>query len=63
MNEWIRTKTELAPDNKEVLLSDGKNIYLGIYDSKTDFFFDQNNFSLKTPKYWMPLPTAPENIK
>lgn len=53
---WNRTKVEPAPNNIEVLLSDGKNVYLGTYDAATDYFYDQNRFTLPAPKYWHELP-------
>lgn len=61
MNEWYKTSIEPAPDNVEVLLSDGKLPYIGTYDKNTDYFFDQNRFTLKTPRYWHPLPEPPKD--
>ena len=57
---WLRTNIEPAPHEIEVLLSDGSHIYLGMYDTHTDLFYDQNKFSLPTPKYWHKLPDKPE---
>lgn len=60
MTHWNLTKIEPAPDKIEVLLSDGKYIYLGTYDCSLDVFFDQNNFCFQhKPKYWHELPELP----
>ena len=57
---WIKTKIEKPTDGKEVLLSDGKVIYLGTYCVDINAFVNQNNFCIPGQhKYWRPLPELP----
>lgn len=60
MVNWYKTSVDPAPDNREVLLSGGVDLYIGIYDPHTDYFYDQNRSILPTPKYWATASIAPE---
>ncbi len=61
MSEWISVKDRLPEDDTHVLINDGDNTGIGVYDIEDELWTAQTWWSeYHLVSHWMPLPNPPE---
>jgi hypothetical protein len=59
--EWIDILKEEPPSNKDLFLTDGKDIIVAHYSKVRQFYACEYEIDF-LPKHWMPLPNPPKGV-
>jgi len=66
ISEWVSVKDKLPDIHNNVLITDGKNCYIGhLGNDKFSWFTDlewnhHRNYICRSVTHWMPLPDLPK---
>ena len=59
VQNWVKVRERLPPDDREVLLTDGEDVVTAWFDGEDGWQTWQTPHGWKWPKAWMPLPEPP----
>jgi hypothetical protein len=58
--KWIDTRDEVPTDNRNMLLHDGRHVWLGYWDADDETWRFENGQRTDSTKYWAEMPKGPE---